>query len=228
MMFEVDNRVKLYLARVLYESGRFDDASSMMKTLIDAKYNFSEDDFHLVVSIWQAMISPIRIGIMNMKDDISTYPKMKLAIDSLIRELRTKIDEIIGFTKAFILPSLESDESKSIFYKHYADFLRYSLPTLTADEIMNAAMESKSFYEKALDVIRVMTKPHFDLKLSIILNHSILLADYLSQKQKAVDTITELKKETKQSFEKYPDEIKPRISTILELMDDNLKRWNDH
>ena len=225
-MFEADNRVKLYLIRVLHESGRHQDSSLIIKSLIESNFIFVEEDFHLIISVWQSIINPLRIAIINVNELISNENHYSLANLELKNQLNLKLTEFIEYLKTSIIPKAESDETKAIFYKHLGDFQRYKLICINEDEKKTISFESKTSYEKSLDIIRVMAKPQIELKTTIILNLSILNANYLNLKQKSIDTINELKKETKQSFEKFSEELKPKMQNLIDLMEENLLTWN--
>ena len=226
-MFEADNRVKMFLARSLFEAGRNDDAADIIKNLNSANFAFSDDDKSLIINIWMSIISPLRVAIMNIQEDAQPGDAINTAIQSLKDILLTKSEEIINLVKTAVIPSAETDELRAKYTKYLADFIRYKLICVPPDQIEKIANESKQLYQKALDTLHVMQTPPPDLEYKIILNNSILLVDGFGQRDQAIETISEARKEMGVSFEKYSDEMKPKIQEIMDLMDENLKIWQE-
>ena len=226
-MFEADNRVKMFLARSLYEAGRNDDAADIIKNLNSSNFAFSDDDKLLIINIWMNIISPLRVAIMNIQEDAEPGDPINTAIQSLKDILLTKVDEIIDLLKKTIVPSAETDELRAKYTKYLADFLRYKLICVLPDQIEKIGNESKQLYQKALDTLHVMQTPPPDLEYKIMLNNAILMVDCFGQKDQAIETISEARKEMGLSFEKFSDEMKPKIQEIMDLMDENLKIWQE-
>ena len=225
-MFEADNRVKMFLARSFYEAGKYEDAANAIKSLKLSQFSFSDEDKSLIINIWLNIISPIRTAILNIQEDAEIGDSVLSAIQALKDILSEKSNEIISFLKDNIIPTAESDEMRATYTKYLADFLRYkllSLPSETSEE----ANEAKQLYQKALDILHVMQKPPPELEYKIQLNNAILMVDAFGLKDKAIETITELRKELSISFEKFTDDMKPRIQEIIDLMDENLELWQE-
>ena len=226
-MFEADNRVKMFLSRSFYEAGRYEDAADIIKNLNSANFTFSNEDKPLIINIWMSIVSPLRTAILNMEADAEPGDAINTAIKTLKDILSEKTNEIISLLRSSIIPSAETDELRANYTKYLADFLRYKLLSLSSSEYDKTANESKQLYQKALDTLHVMQTPPPDLEYKIQLNNAILMVDALGQKEQAIETISELRKEIGNSFEKYSEGMKPKIQDIMDLMDENLQIWQE-
>ena len=226
-MFEADNRVKIFLAKALYEAGRNDEAASIIKSLHESKFQFAGEEKPLIINIWMGIISPLRSAIMNIEDNTFESEKISTAINTLKEDLLKRSDEIIELLKTVIIPGTEKDEERSNYTKSLADFLRYKCVCVSPENVQKVAEESKSTYQKSLEILHVMPSPPIQLDFRIQLNNAILMADHLGQREQAIEQISELRKEISLSFEKYNDDIKPAIKEIIELMDENVQIWKE-
>ncbi|EAY19078.1 14-3-3 protein [Trichomonas vaginalis G3] len=226
-MFEADNRVKMFLSRAIFEAGQVTDASKIVKSLAEANYPFTNEDKTLIVDIYEALVVPLRTAVMNIDNGLEPDSSVQSALQELKTLLLTGTDDIINIIQKNILPTCDTDESRANFLKAQADFQRYRVISLPAEKMAEAAEQSQQSYKKAQDVLNIMPNPPIDLSLKLQLNQAILLADFLGQKDKAIEDITQLRKDTSSSFEKYSDDIKPKINEIIDLMDENLSIWKN-
>lgn len=224
-MQEADNRVKVYLARVIYESGKPDDAADIIQPLFDAKYQFQKEDRNLIITIWQAVINPIRTAIINMKDVSQPGDNIHLAITSLKEILNKKLDDIIQIVSADFIPSTPEEDLKAFFLKLLADFQRYKVECIPESDKPALIAESRKNYEKSIDYLRAIPIPHVEQINQTYLNYAILIADYCGDKQKAYDLIFAQHHELSVSLEKYPADIREKIQDIIDLMKENIDRW---
>jgi hypothetical protein len=61
--------------------------------------------------------------------------------------------------------------------------------------------------------------------MSAQLNFAILLADYLDQKKKALEMLTQSHHDLSVSLEKYPEDRRAKLRDIIALMSENIDRW---
>lgn len=226
-MEEADSRVKTYLANVIYDAGKIEDSADILRKLIDTKFTFGEDEKSLFLKVWSGMISPIRLAIQNIEDCVPSGTNMDIAVNSLKEKLKVLLDEAIDIISSIVIPRTDNDEVRSGYTKKLADFLRYRVPCLPPEEREKAAEDSKMAYEKALDILKVISCPPIDLCYKIRLNYCILKWEFLNEKEEAFNTVIDMKKEAENSIEKYNDELKQKIKEIIEIMNQNLELWRD-
>lgn len=224
-MFEADNRVNIYLAHVFYDAGRVNDAADIIRQLVDAKYTLQPEDRMLVINIWLSIINPHRNAILNIKEIPKPCDNIHIAMTQLIEILNQRLDEIISIIKTQILPQFADEEGKVIYYKYLADFERYKLGCVDSSQIPQLANDSRTYYVKAIDILKSQTNQNIELLMSTNLNFSILLADHLNLKDKALDTLTQQHHDLSVSLEKYPMEIRQRLQDLIDLMAENIQRW---
>jgi hypothetical protein len=224
-MLEADSRVKIYLSRVIFEAGRTEEAASIVNSLVAEDYPFAPDDRQLVITIWQSLISPLRMALMAVKEAPPPCANMHVAVQKLNGLLRTRIDEIINILTRSLIPNAADEESKGHFLKALADFQRYNLECAEMTEVPKIANESRQNYLKAIDILKALPQPKMDLLLATQLNIGILLGDFFDQKAKAIELLTQQHHELSVSLEKYPEDIRAKIREIGELMLSNIERW---
>jgi hypothetical protein len=224
-MLDADSRVKIYLARVVFEAGRAEDAATIVNSLVADDYPFQTDDRFLIVNIWQALIGPLRMAIMSVKEAPPPCANMHLAIQTLQELLHTRLTEIIGILTKTLIPNAQDEETKSLFLKALADFHRYTLECVDVTEVPRIANESRQTYLKAIDILKVLPQQKVELLMSAYLNFAILLADYFDQKPKAIDMLSQHHHDLSVSMEKYPEDVRGKIREIADMMLANIERW---
>ncbi|OHT06031.1 14-3-3 protein [Tritrichomonas foetus] len=224
-MFEADNRVKIYLAHVIYESGKINDAADIIRQLVEAKYVLQPEDRMLVINVWLSIVNPHRSAILNMKDIPKPCDNIHIAIEEMTEILNKNLDEIINIIQTHILSQSMEEEGKALFLRYLADFQRYKLDCVDPAEIAKIGSESRSNYMKAIDFFKTQPNQNVEILMSSYLNYSILLADYLDQKLKALDLITQQHHELSMSLEKYPPDTRAKVQDIVDLMAENIERW---
>lgn len=223
-MFEADNRVKLYLAHVIYDAERYNDAADIVRQLVESKYIVPAEDRMLLVNIWLGIINPHRTAILNIKD-MKSSDHLHLALSEISETLNKLLDEIIEIIQMQIISQSIEEEGKAIYYKFLADFQRYKLDCVDSSQIPQIASDSKNNYTKALTIFQGQATHNAELIFSTNLNLSILLADYLDQKDKALEILNQQHTELSMSIEKYPLEQRNRMQDLVDLMSENIQRW---
>lgn len=224
-MFEADNRVNIYLAHVLYDAGRANDAANIMRQLVDAKYTLQPEDRILVINIWLSIINPHRSAILNIKDIPKPCDNIQTAVTQIVDILNQRLDEIINIIKTQILPQINDEEGKAVYYKYLADFERYKLSCIDSSQVPQLASDSRAHYVKTIDILKNQQNKNIELLMSTYLNFSILLGDHLNLKDKALETLTQQHHELSVTIEKYPMEIRQNLQDLIDLMAENIQRW---
>jgi hypothetical protein len=224
-MFQVDLRVRVYLLRVFFEAGRADDAVRIIKSLVDSDYTFQNDERHLIVGVWQSCVTPLRMAVLNIRDAPHPNANLSVAADTIQADLRRRLSEMIGIIGGHLLPRTGDDEVRAFYLKALADFQRYQLDCVERAAIPTLASESRQNYAKAVELLKVLPQPRVELLMSAQLNFAILLADYLDQKKKALEMLTQSHHDLSVSLEKYPEERRAKLRDIITLMSENIDRW---
>ena len=225
-MFEADNRVKIYLANVIFEAGKTSDAAEIVRQLFEEKYIFQKDDRMLVINIWLSLINPKRTAILNMREIQKPNENVPLAVQEMTTIVKKELDEIIDLvSNQFLKTDHLEDDVKAVFLRYLADFQRYKLDCVEMHEIPQLGSESRANYVKALDIFKSQQNPNTEFLMSTYLNYCILLADYLDQKVKAIDILSQHHHDLYVSLEKYPPDVRVKIQDLIDLMAENIQRW---
>ena len=224
-MNEQEIRAKYYVAKVLFESGRVDDALNAVSALLDAKYTFQGAEREFLISMWQYQITPFRDAISQMNDLGKSQEHIRIVTKSLKSRMNEKIDDIIQTLSTHLVPNSSDEETKGVFLKALADFQRYKLESADRDSMNNLVSESRQNYIKAIDILRNLPECPAELLMSCQLNYAILLADHLDQRKKAVDLVTQNMQTLSETIDKLSEERREAASDLMELMQANLERW---
>ena len=223
-MQDIDNKVKGYLARIIFDSGKNEEAAALLKPLIEQKVPFQGEDRDLLINVYDSCINPLRIAIMNIKEVAPEHAP--LVTDKLNIRLLHYLDEIISEFNNDIIPSTAGDEENRAKYSRYlADFLRYKLDCVSNEEKPPIAALSRKNYEKSIELYRSLPALHVEDMTQTLINYTILLADHLGQIQKAIDILSKEHKEASVSLDKYPEDLKNKVQEFIGIMADNLRRW---
>ena len=220
-MFEADVRVKCYLARVIFDAGRPQEAASMILSLSEANYDFQGEDQTLVVTIWKDLISPLRYAIAELVDTKGHAPT---AVASLKDALNKRLDEGIKFLSAFSA-SAADDKTRGVFLKTLGDFKRYKIDCVSGGEGRALGASAKENYQDAIETFRSLHQQCTELRVATQLNLAILMAEYLDDRRRACEALEKLHHDLTLSVDKYPEETRVRLNELRGLMEDNLKKW---
>ncbi|KAH0785481.1 14-3-3 protein [Histomonas meleagridis] len=221
---EIDENVKAYLAGIIYDAGRAQDSADILLELLEAKYTFQNSDAQLFISVWSDLISPLRIAILNMKDDLG---EQSSAIKELKNVLNEKLNQIINILQDIFIPLAQDELTQASYIKKLADFQRYKIECYDGEEKKTLSNESQKNYKKTLTILdNFHENIRNELNISTELNYAILLADYLDQRQTAEETLTRISNELENSISKYPEKERSKIQDYIDIMKENLARWN--
>lgn len=224
-MFEADTKVKLYLARVIYDAGRPNEASDILRSVMKDNYAFHADEFGMIISIWTDLIKPLRLSIVNLEDMEQPNDHIPGVIAELKVKLNELLDEIILLLSKTFVPQATEEEQRGRYLKALADFERYKLECIDESEILEVAGSARENYLKAIDTFKTLPQQCAELLTASELNYAILLADYLNEKKKAVGLMEKGFSSLSVSLEKYPEDIRGRMKELLDLMAANIERW---
>ena len=222
-MFEADARVKCYLARVVFDAGRVQEAAAIIKSLIEAKYTFQSEDRNLVIAIWRELINPLRYAICALENCRKPNEHMAMPATTLKNTLLQRLNEVLGVIESFV--GQVTEVTKGNYLKTLADFQRYKLECLGKSEGHEIAHNCRENYQKAIEIFRKFSQECGELLIGSQLNLSILLAEYLDQRKKAYDIVSELHHSLSISIEKYPEEMRGRLRNMLIVMQSNCEKW---
>lgn len=220
-----DIKARLFFARSVHDAGRNEDAAAAMREILQTDHDLEEAEKRLIVNIWTELITPLRFVIQNIESSLNSGDYIKIAVSTIKATVTLLLDEIINFEKTKIIPTADSDELRAIHTKELGDFIRYKINYLPDDQKEAMAGAAKQAYTRALEILKVMPNAPPDLEMKIQLNYAILKADWLGQRDVAIETITNIRNEIKRNIEKYPEDLRPTISDLEALMGENLEIW---
>ena len=222
---EIDNRVKAYLAKVLYESGMVKESAQFIRELVAEKFVFQGDSRELVFHVWRSLVNPMRTTVATLKDIENYNENQEIAIRAISKEIKTNSEEVISMLKEHLIPNSPDDCTSGIYYRGLGDFQRYLTEVTEGEEKDALIKESQSSYEQALKLLFQFKDARIELYLSTVLNLGILYGDVVLDKKKAYDTVYQIHHSEVQGLAKHSEEARARIKDILDLMESSLERW---
>lgn len=225
MFSESDTKVKLYLARVIYDAGRPDEASEIIRSLMKDNYAFHGEECNLLLSVWTDLIKPLRMALVNLEDMDQPNDHIPMVIDELKSKLNDRLDEIILLLSKTFIGQVTEEEQRGKYLKSLADFQRYKLDCVDASEIPEVAAAARENYMRAIDIFRTLPQQCAELLTASELNYAILLADYCNEKKKAIGLMEKGFSTLSVSLEKYPEDIRGKMKELMDLMAFNIERW---
>ena len=223
---ESEIRNKYHLARTLSDAGKYEDALSIVQTLFDAKYAFQGEEREFIISLWQSQITPFRDAIQGLSQLEKPKDHIPAAIDALKKVMCEKLDKIIEVLSKLLIPYSKDEETEGVYLKTLADFQRYKLECVTRAQVAPLSSDARANYIKAMDIFKSLPRPCLDLQMGCQLNYAILLSDYLNQRKKALDIVTQNHKELSAVLDKVGEGKREVLQNLMELMEDVLNRWN--
>ena len=235
-MSEVTIRKSLYLATILENAGKHEEAMKYMEEIAKSKKNdLSIEEINLLTISFNNQITKKlnQIKILNKviaKDELtnSKYLKTDTNIRDIIqRDINDICNKMINLCDNYLLNKTEKNETKILYLKLRGQYYRYLSDVLENEQQKDANKNAINSFNEAFELIDNLSVTN-PIRLGFILNYAIFQYEFLDD----IDTALKIAKENFEiginQLEKVNDNNEyQNASSILMLLKQNIDMWNN-
>ena len=235
-MSEVTIRKSLYLATILENAGKHEEAMKYMEEIAKSKKNdLSIEEINLLTISFNNQITKKlnQIKILNKviaKDELtnSKYLKTDTNIRDIIqRDINDICNKMINLCDNYLLNKTEKNETKILYLKLRGQYYRYLSDVLENEQQKDANKNAINSFNEAFELIDNLSVTN-PIRLGFILNYAIFQYEFLND----IDTAIKITKENFEiginQLEKVNDNNEyQNASSILMLLKQNIDMWNN-
>ena len=233
-MSEVTIRKSLYLATILENAGKHEEAMKYMEEIAKSKKNdLSIEEINLLTISFNNQITKKlnQIKILNKviaKDELtnSKYLKTDTNIRDIIqRDINDICNKMINLCDNYLLNKTEKNETKILYLKLRGQYYRYLSDVLENEQQKDANKNAINSFNEAFELIDNLSVTN-PIRLGFILNYAIFQYEFLDD----IDTALKIAKENFEiginQLEKVNDNNEYKnASSILMLLKQNIDMW---
>ena len=233
-MSEVTIRKSLYLATILENAGKHEEAMKYMEEIAKSKKNdLSIEEINLLTISFNNQITKKlnQIKILNKviaKDELtnSKYLKTDTNIRDIIqRDINDICNKMINLCDNYLLNKTEKNETKILYLKLRGQYYRYLSDVLENEQQKDANKNAINSFNEAFELIDNLSVTN-PIRLGFILNYAIFQYEFLND----IDTAIKITKENFEiginQLEKVNDNNEyQNASSILMLLKQNIDMW---
>ena len=235
-MSDVTLRKSLYLATILENAGKHEEAMKYMEEIAKSKKNdLSIEEINLLTISFNNQITKKlnQIKILNKviaKDELtnSKYLKTDTNIRDIIqRDINDICNKMINLCDNYLLNKTEKNETKILYLKLRGQYYRYLSDVLENEQQKDANKNAINSFNEAFELIDNLSVTN-PIRLGFILNYAIFQYEFLDD----IDTALKIAKENFEiginQLEKVNDNNEYKnASSILMLLKQNIDMWNN-
>ena len=235
-MSEVTIRKSLYLATILENAGKHEEAMKYMEEIAKSKKNdLSIEEINLLTISFNNQITKKlnQIKILNKviaKDELtnSKYLKTDTNIRDIIqRDINDICNKMINLCDNYLLNKTEKNETKILYLKLRGQYYRYLSDVSENEQQKDANKNAINSFNEAFELIDNLSVTN-PIRLGFILNYAIFQYEFLND----IDTAIKITKENFEiginQLEKVNDNNEyQNASSILMLLKQNIDMWNN-
>lgn len=235
-MSEVTIRKSLYLATILENAGKHEEAMKYMEEIAKSKKNdLSIEEINLLTISFNNQITKKlnQIKILNKviaKDELtnSKYLKTDTNIRDIIqRDINDICNKMINLCDNYLLNKTEKNETKILYLKLRGQYYRYLSDVLENEQQKDANKNAINSFNEAFELIDNLSVTN-PIRLGFILNYAIFQYEFLND----IDTAIKITKENFEiginQLEKVNDNNEyQNASSIFMLLKQNIDMWNN-
>lgn len=223
-----------YLATVLNDMSRFNDARFYMKRLIELKPCLNRKESFVFGLIVKAAIDPLRTGIRNLKeqllvekenDNIEKCTELENMIIKIKSDLLEVANDTVPLIESALLPNVDCDNSKVFYLKLLGDFERYSAE-VTEDDPATLDKAEKA-YSDAIQIASQSLSDSDPIRLGVILNYAVFKYEHRDQRDEARELLKDAISKANNQFDELSEASKTESNGIIHVMNGNLMNWAD-
>ena len=233
-MSDVTLKKALYLATVLENINKHEDAMKCMEEIVKSKKNdLSIEEINLFSITYGNFIKKKQnqIKVLNkvISNDEKTNSKFK-KIDTNLREvIKREIGEIcnkvINFCDNYLLNKSEKKETKVLYLKIKAEFYRTLADILEENQKKDSTEKAINFYKEAYELTDSLSTTN-PIKLGLSLYYAIFHYEFLDDVENALKICQENFELGIHQLDKVNDNQEYKsASSILMLMKENIDMW---
>ena len=233
-MSDVTLRKSLYLATILENAEKHEEAMKYMEEIAKSKKNdLSIEEINLLTIAYNNHLTKKlnQIKILNRvisKDETSNSKYIKLDTnlrDIIQRDVNEICNKMINLCDNYLLNKSEKDETKILYLKLRGEYYKYLSDILENEQQKDANKNAINSYNEAYELSDNLSVTN-PIKLGFILNYAIFQYEFLDD----IDTALKIAKENFEiginQLEKVNDNNEYKnASSILMLLKQNIDMW---
>ena len=196
-LLEKQRKLLLFTAKSLYKAEIYDQSMISFKQAIDMDSRLKPKQATFFNNLVQAMVNPLRSALKQIHELGQKECERNKQIANDVKDLCDKHYEKLKFTCHDILSTIDQQlipgntdvEIKVGMMRLQADLYRYIVEFADSEQKNFYSARAASVYENAYKIAQQKLPPHSLVRLSLVLNRSILLADIQGKIAEAVDFV---------------------------------------
>ena len=222
------------MARLAEQAERYNDMSSEMKKVIEAKSGVILEDERNLFSVayknvvgqrrssWRAMCG-IEKKLSNDDPKKSHLKNYKAKIE---QELNDLCEEVLEILDDLLIPSADDNFSKVFYMKMKGDYLRYLAEIQKDTQDRSNIDRAADVYREAWELSCEKLQPTHPIHLGLALNYSVYYFEILDDKSKACELARTAFHDSVGKLNATNDDSYKDSTLIMQLLRDNLTLWS--
>ena len=223
---------------VLYERAEMHDefAAEMRKIVQEGKSELRRAEQKMLSNAYKNVIGKMRASwraIVAIEEKLQQDdPKKVLAgkyLANIVAELTVKCQELLHLLDNDLIPKLSNADAKVFFLKMKADHLRYLVEIASGQEenLDELKAKSKAAYTEAEALSEEHLSATHPFRLGLALNFSVYYYEIENTQEKAYDMAKKAFDAAMPLLDQLGDDEEDDVTTILQLLRDNLTFWSE-
>jgi hypothetical protein len=235
-MAEIDN--KLYLARISYLSGLYEETLKYIEEVIILKNgNINEEEKNLLFTSLKNLINFRReswrtinaLESKEIKNNSNLLPRVTELKATLAEEIKNFVNKGIELIDNKLFKDNISEELKVMYYKIKGDYIRYILeltPKDKEEEINALKNKADENYKNGLNLCEALSNLS-TTKVGLILNYSVFLYEVIKDYKTAYTLANDTYKITMKNLnnENYDLSLLKELNKMLDILKENIGKW---
>ena len=230
---EDQNDTTFDLIQTMHKCGRPKDTVFFLQKIASVRQQIPEDLLNIFVQAHKDFINEKRYAIHAVDEEIAKndLPEdneytLQLSVyrHKKYDDLYFSSERIISIIDKTLMPHAKTERSKFIYYKLKADLLRYLAEFAPEKDIKKYVDDSKIAYQCAIGISDAEYDPASKENLGLVLNYSVLLYEFLNQKEDAIRLIERTFNKVQKNIYENPSKY---VSSrpYLQMLRDNSSLW---
>nr|XP_012571046.1 14-3-3-like protein [Cicer arietinum]XP_027190675.1 14-3-3-like protein [Cicer arietinum] len=222
------------MAKLAQKAERYEDMANFMgKVAADADNEELTVEERNLLSVAYSHVIGARRASRRIISSIETDESRGNEDHDIIRDYRSKLesevvnicDDILNLLESHLIPSAFSGDSKVLYLKMKADYLRYLAELKTGAELKLAADTTIATYKSAQDIANAELPPTHPLRLGLALNFGVFYYEILESPVQAYFIGKKALDEAKSKLKFVGKESLQKSTSIMKCLSDNLIIW---
>jgi len=224
----------VYIAKLAEQAERYDEMVAAMKKVAALNAELTVEERNLLSVAYKNQIGARRSAFRiissieqkeKSKDNEAHVKKIKEYTAKIEKELHDIVKDVMEVLDNHLIPHATSDEANVFYHKMKGDYYRYVSEYTTDDKRKEAANQSLSAYEKALQLAEAKLPTTHPIRLGLALNFSVFYFEILNEHSKACDLAKKAFDEAITALDDLTEDSYKDSTVIMQLLRDNLTLW---